>query len=54
MPFVTALLAWLTLGEVPPAMAFVGGALCIAGVLLTRRRPRAPEPAPEPGSAQEG
>ncbi|GAA1916511.1 DMT family transporter [Nocardioides lentus] len=54
VPFVTALLAWLTLGEVPPAMAFVGGALCIAGVLLTRRRPRAPEPAPEPGSAQEG
>jgi drug/metabolite transporter (DMT)-like permease len=46
VPFLTALMAWLTLGEVPPPLAFVGGALCIAGVLLTRRRPRA--------SAQEG
>jgi len=41
VPFLTALMAWLTLGEVPPPLAFVGGALCIAGVLLTRRRPRA-------------
>jgi drug/metabolite transporter (DMT)-like permease len=40
VPFITALMAWLTLGEVPPPLAFVGGALCIAGVLLTRYRPR--------------
>jgi drug/metabolite transporter (DMT)-like permease len=38
VPFITALMAWLLLDEVPPALAFVGGALCIAGVLLTRRR----------------
>jgi hypothetical protein len=25
---------------VPPPLTFVGGALCIAGVLLTRRKPR--------------
>ena len=46
VPFITTLMAWLVLGEVPPALAFVGGALCIAGVLLTRKRPRALEPVP--------
>ncbi|WP_328528828.1 DMT family transporter [Nocardioides sp. NBC_00368] len=40
VPFITALMAWLVLGEVPPALAFVGGAMCIAGVLITRRQPR--------------
>jgi len=40
VPFITSLMAWLLLDEVPPGLAFVGGALCIAGVLLTRRRPR--------------
>ncbi|MEI7054683.1 DMT family transporter [Nocardioides sp. CCNWLW239] len=39
VPFITALMAWLVLDEVPPALAFVGGAMCIAGVLITRRRP---------------
>jgi drug/metabolite transporter (DMT)-like permease len=48
VPFITTLMAWLALGEVPPAMAFVGGALCIAGVLLIRRKPRVPERVPEP------
>jgi drug/metabolite transporter (DMT)-like permease len=50
VPFITTLMAWLVLGEVPPALAFVGGALCIAGVLLTRRKPRAVEPTPEPAA----
>ena len=48
VPFITTLMAWMILGEVPPAMAFVGGALCIAGVLLIRRKPRVPEPVQEP------
>jgi drug/metabolite transporter (DMT)-like permease len=48
VPFITTLIAWLVLGEVPPALAFVGGALCIAGVLLTRRKPRIVERTPEP------
>ncbi len=43
VPGITTLLAWALLDEVPPALAFVGGALCIGGVLLTRRRPRARE-----------
>lgn len=44
VPFITALMAWFLLDEVPPTLAFLGGGLCIAGVLLTRRKPapRAP------------
>ncbi|PVG84876.1 EamA family transporter [Nocardioides gansuensis] len=37
VPFITSLMAWLLLDEVPPALAFLGGGLCIAGVLLARR-----------------
>ena len=42
VPLIATLMAWLALSEVPPALSFVGGALAIAGVLLTRvrRRPR--------------
>jgi drug/metabolite transporter (DMT)-like permease len=40
VPAITALLAWALLGEVPPGLVVLGGALCILGVLLTRRRPR--------------
>ncbi|QIK75288.1 DMT family transporter [Nocardioides piscis] len=40
VPFITSLMAWLLLDEVPPAMAFLGGGLCIAGVLVARRRAR--------------
>jgi drug/metabolite transporter (DMT)-like permease len=49
VPFLTSLIAWALLDEVPPAMAFVGGALCIAGVLLTRRTSRKVPPT-EPGA----
>lgn len=45
VPFITSLMAWLLLDEVPPALAFLGGALCIAGVLLARRTTRAESPA---------
>ena len=38
VPVLTTLIAWLLLGEVPPALTFAGGGLAIAGVLLTRRR----------------
>jgi drug/metabolite transporter (DMT)-like permease len=40
VPLIATLIAWLLLHEVPPPLAFVGGALCILGVWLTRRRPR--------------
>lgn len=41
VPVIATALAWLLLDEVPPALAFLGGALCIVGVALTRRKPRA-------------
>ena len=41
VPLIATLIAWLLLDEVPPLLAFVGGALCIVGVWLTRRKPRA-------------
>jgi drug/metabolite transporter (DMT)-like permease len=37
VPFLATGMAWLALGEVPAVTAFLGGALCIVGVLLTRR-----------------
>lgn len=37
VPLLTTLIAWALLAEVPPPLAFAGGALCIIGVLLTRR-----------------
>jgi drug/metabolite transporter (DMT)-like permease len=40
VPVLTTVMAWALLDEVPPALAFVGGVLCIAGVALTRRRSR--------------
>jgi drug/metabolite transporter (DMT)-like permease len=48
VPGITAVMAWFLLDEVPPALAFVGGVLCIAGVAVTRRRPRPPAPVARP------
>ena len=42
VPAITAVMAWVLLDEVPPALAFVGGAMCIVGVLFARRTARAP------------
>ncbi|MEV8172254.1 DMT family transporter [Microbacterium sp. NPDC077486] len=38
VPALTILLSWLILGEVPTPLMFVGGALCLLGVLITRLR----------------
>jgi drug/metabolite transporter (DMT)-like permease len=38
VPVLSVLLGWVPLGETPPALAFVGGAVCLAGVALARRR----------------
>jgi drug/metabolite transporter (DMT)-like permease len=38
VPPVAILLGWAILGESPAALAFVGGALCLAGVVITRQR----------------
>ena len=34
-------MGWLMLDELPAPAAYLGGALCIVGVVLTRRTPRA-------------
>jgi drug/metabolite transporter (DMT)-like permease len=38
VPPVAILLGWAILDETPPSLAYVGGALCLAGVVLARRR----------------
>jgi drug/metabolite transporter (DMT)-like permease len=42
---ISILLGWLMLGEVPPGLAFAGGALCLVGVAITRRAPPNSQPA---------
>jgi drug/metabolite transporter (DMT)-like permease len=39
VPPITIVMAWAFLGETPPAMAFVGGALALVGVAVARRKP---------------
>jgi drug/metabolite transporter (DMT)-like permease len=41
VPGVTILISWLVLSEVPTVWGLVGGAVCLVGVGLTRRRTRA-------------
>lgn len=45
IPLVAIGLGWAYLGERPPLLAVAGGALCLAGVYITRRpaRPRLPD-----------
>ena len=58
VPPLTVLMSWLALGEAPPAMAYVGGALCLLGVALTRRRTATPpatdSPPTGPGAQAHG
>jgi drug/metabolite transporter (DMT)-like permease len=37
IPMVAIMLGWALLGETPPSLAAVGGALCLTGVYLARR-----------------
>jgi drug/metabolite transporter (DMT)-like permease len=41
VPAVATLISWVMLDEVPAALAFVGGGLCLIGVAITRYRRRA-------------
>jgi len=47
VPPLVVLMGWLLLDEVPPALAVLGGAVCLAGVALSRRRERVRPPARE-------
>lgn len=40
VPLTTTLMSWVVLDEIPATLAFVGGALCLVGVAVTRLRPR--------------
>jgi drug/metabolite transporter (DMT)-like permease len=52
VPPLVILLGWLVLDEVPPFLALVGGAICLTGVGLSRRRarPRPPVAIPQEAS----
>jgi drug/metabolite transporter (DMT)-like permease len=51
VPPLVVLMGWLLLDEVPPALAFVGGAICLAGVAISRAKPRVRPPVPVPQEA---
>ncbi|WP_309105045.1 DMT family transporter [Microbacterium sp.] len=38
VPAIAILMSWMILGEVPTLMMFIGGALCLLGVVVTRMR----------------
>jgi drug/metabolite transporter (DMT)-like permease len=40
VPPIAILMGWAILGETPPALSYLGGALCLAGVVIARRGPR--------------
>jgi drug/metabolite transporter (DMT)-like permease len=44
-------LGWLLLDEVPPALALLGGAICLSGVAISRRRTRVRPPIAVPQEA---
>ena len=46
VPPITVLMSWVLLAETPPAMAYVGGVLALAGVWFARRKPRRRAAAP--------
>jgi drug/metabolite transporter (DMT)-like permease len=51
VPPIVVLLGWLLLDEVPPGLAVVGGAVCLVGVAVSRRRTRPPVPVPAEAGA---
>ncbi|GIF44266.1 DMT family transporter [Actinoplanes xinjiangensis] len=49
VPAVVVVMSWLVLGEVPGWLTLLGGALCLAGVAVSRsRRTPTPDPTPAP------
>ncbi|MDX3629968.1 DMT family transporter [Streptomyces europaeiscabiei] len=51
VPALVVLMSWLALGEVPGLLTLAGGALCLAGVAVSRSRARTREAAPGAGAA---
>lgn len=46
VPALVIAMSWLLLGEIPGWLTFAGGALCLAGVAVSRTRTRKPRPEP--------
>jgi drug/metabolite transporter (DMT)-like permease len=53
VPAIVIVLSWLLLDEVPGWLTLVGGVLCLAGVAITRARPRGRTPAPDAATPAE-
>ncbi len=51
VPPITIVMGLVFLSEVPPTMAYAGGALALVGVAVARRKPRAPRETPGPPEA---
>jgi drug/metabolite transporter (DMT)-like permease len=54
VPAVVVLISWIALDEVPKWLTFLGGAICLAGVAVSRTRPRSQAAPPEVSPAPEG
>jgi len=50
VPGLVVLMSWLILGQVPGWLTLTGGALCLAGVAVSRGKNRSPAPVEVPGS----
>lgn len=53
VPALVVVMSWLFLHEVPGPLTLAGGVLCLAGVTVSRSRPRRAAPVPEPRAASE-
>lgn len=49
VPAMVVLMAWVFLGELPGLLTLAGGALCLAGVAVSRSRPKPPSGTPADG-----
>lgn len=54
VPPLTIAMAWFVLDESPAVVVLLGGALCLAGVLLSRGGPKAPDHPTQPVAVCEG
>lgn len=50
VPAVATLISWAYLGEIPTALAFIGGGLCLLGVTITRLKRRTRDVVTEPAA----
>jgi drug/metabolite transporter (DMT)-like permease len=54
VPAIVVVMSWALLGQAPRPLAYLGGALCLAGVAVSRGSRRAATPVAEPGEPVTG